>query len=246
MTQNLSRRECFEALELKEGASLAQVKTSWRRLCKIWHPDQFQSDSAEHKRALEMQILLNQAYEQLLSFISVSDKGERVQTSANKTERTQTNGLFAYKDGDGEAYTNFSKAEFSKLLEKAKNGDPDAQYLVGLSIELGCSGQKSDPSSAAWWYARAILKNNYDAMLRLAILHLYGRGVQQDRRRCSSLLSTGALNGHAECMYQFGLFQSVILNNEETARDWYERAAALGHKGAKKNLNLADANSNLR
>ena len=36
-------REAFSILEIEEGSSLDEVKTDYRRLCIVWHPDRFQN-----------------------------------------------------------------------------------------------------------------------------------------------------------------------------------------------------------
>ncbi len=232
MARKLSLTECYDALELKPGVNLDHVKVAYRRMSKRWHPDQHVSDSENHKKAMEKQIQLNEAYELLVHEIStngpaVDSTGSR---SSGRSARQRSAGVSDWTvEEEGERAPNLPLSEFVFVLTKAKAGDSHSQFLVGLCIELGSSGQEQNHASAAWWYERAMSQNNLDAMVRLALLHLYGRGVKQDRYRTNELLSKAASKDHAEAMYQLGLFFSVILDQEEQGRNWYRRAAAKGH-----------------
>ncbi|RMH66981.1 MAG: J domain-containing protein [Cyanobacteria bacterium J003] len=54
--------ECYRILELSQGASLAQVKSAYRRLARRYHPDVNPGDRTAHEKF----ILLQQAYEKLV------------------------------------------------------------------------------------------------------------------------------------------------------------------------------------
>lgn len=58
----MNLEECYRVLELPQGASLAQVKSAYRRLARRYHPDVNPSDRAAHEKF----ILLHQAYEKLV------------------------------------------------------------------------------------------------------------------------------------------------------------------------------------
>lgn len=53
--------DCYRVLDLPEGASLAQVKSAYRRLARRYHPDVNPGDRSAHDKF----ILLQQAYEKL-------------------------------------------------------------------------------------------------------------------------------------------------------------------------------------
>jgi len=55
----------FQILELKPGASFADVKDSWRILSQVWHPDKHPQGSRVQARAVEKQKQINDAYDQL-------------------------------------------------------------------------------------------------------------------------------------------------------------------------------------
>ena len=57
----LDKIESYNILELPETATIAQIKASFRRLAKKWHPDK--NDSAIKTKAEQMFVKINQAYE---------------------------------------------------------------------------------------------------------------------------------------------------------------------------------------
>ena len=61
----------------------------------------------------------------------------------------------------------------------AEEGDPKAQFNLGLLHETG-RGVTEDPAEAAVWYERAARQGVTQAQLNLAALHQTGRGVVQD------------------------------------------------------------------
>jgi DnaJ-domain-containing protein 1 len=63
--QSTSTREDAEHyanLELRPGAPFEQIKASYKRLVKQYHPDRFHNDPAKHKTALEITQRLNRSY----------------------------------------------------------------------------------------------------------------------------------------------------------------------------------------
>jgi curved DNA-binding protein CbpA len=58
-------RRSLQLLELEEGASMEEVRRSYRELVRVWHPDRFAGDSGLKRRAEERSKQLNVAYETL-------------------------------------------------------------------------------------------------------------------------------------------------------------------------------------
>ncbi|PZO45290.1 MAG: J domain-containing protein [Shackletoniella antarctica] len=57
---NLDLHKHFAVLELKPGASLEQIKASYKELVQIWHPDRFQNNPQLQQRAhLKLQQINN-------------------------------------------------------------------------------------------------------------------------------------------------------------------------------------------
>ena len=59
----------FEILELRPGATPDEVKTAYRDLAKVWHPDRFKDDSPRLKaKAAEKLAEINEAYEKIRTY----------------------------------------------------------------------------------------------------------------------------------------------------------------------------------
>ena len=56
---------CYRILDLEAGASLEEVKRSYRELVKVWHPDRFRGDPKLQAKAEEKLKWINLAYERL-------------------------------------------------------------------------------------------------------------------------------------------------------------------------------------
>ena len=112
---------------------------------------------------------------------------------------------------------------YSKKLEKrAKSGDPEAQYRVGESYLLG--GQVSrDLEEAAEWFQKSMLQGHEGSKERFYSFY-------------SKKLEKRAKAGDAEAQFQIGNFYfkgAYVTRNLETAAEWYQKAKAQGHEGAK-------------
>jgi hypothetical protein len=55
--------DAYRILELSPGASDEEVRTAWRDLTKVWHPDRFAHDAELQRKAQEKMKEINSAYE---------------------------------------------------------------------------------------------------------------------------------------------------------------------------------------
>ena len=84
----------------------------------------------------------------------------------------------------------------------AEEGDPKAQFNLGLLHETG-RGVTEDPAEAAVWYERAARQGVTQAQLNIAALYQTGRGVAQDPAEAlywlevAARLGEGAAREHA-------------------------------------------------
>lgn len=96
-------KECYRVLQLPENASIDDVKASYRRLARQYHPDLNPEDGAAHQKF----IAIHQAYKQLLNVapatksnpksnsattdgeVKVEVKHRRQQKKAQKAQKTQ-------------------------------------------------------------------------------------------------------------------------------------------------------------
>ena len=65
MAMSNNPKEWFRILDLCSGASLDEVKRSYRELAKVWHPDRFAHDPSLLRKSQEKMKQLNHAYDQL-------------------------------------------------------------------------------------------------------------------------------------------------------------------------------------
>lgn len=55
----------YRVLDLQPGASRAEIKTAWRDLAQVWHPDRFTGNERLQKKAEETLKEINEAYRRL-------------------------------------------------------------------------------------------------------------------------------------------------------------------------------------
>ncbi|MDX9753485.1 MAG: DnaJ domain-containing protein [bacterium] len=60
---NFSHYHYYEILEIDPGASRDEIRTAYRDLCKVWHPDRFEGDERLQKKAEEKLKEINEAYQ---------------------------------------------------------------------------------------------------------------------------------------------------------------------------------------
>ncbi|MEG4267793.1 J domain-containing protein [Microcoleus sp. Pol12A4] len=61
---------CYEILEIEPGTSLEEIKRAYRDLAFVWHPDRFANNDRLQQKAHQRLTEINEAYQQLLSFLS--------------------------------------------------------------------------------------------------------------------------------------------------------------------------------
>jgi DnaJ-domain-containing protein 1 len=76
-SQDAKLASYYRMLELPYGAPLYNVKASYKRLMKKYHPDRFQSDE-QRQTATELVKKLNEAYAELTKYLEASGQKEPV------------------------------------------------------------------------------------------------------------------------------------------------------------------------
>jgi uncharacterized protein len=134
--------------------------------------------------------------------------------------------------------TSLASLPFTKKLQLAKAGDPDAKMAVGEAYELGMD-IKADLVRAAKWYREAALIGNLEAQFRLAKLVIKGApGMTADKPTAIKLLQAGSKQGHAASQNLLGL---MLQNGDGIAKD-EKGAVELYKKAAEQNLAVAETN----
>lgn len=120
------------------------------------------------------------------------------------------------------------------LRPHAVEGNPQAQFLLGLAHASGKGVEKS-AGTAVDWYRKAAVQDLPDAQYLLALALLRGSGVQRDAEAATRWFDRAARSGHARAQYHLGLAYAEgtgVDRNATAATEWLERAAGQGHAEA--------------
>ncbi len=95
----------------------------------------------------------------------------------------------------GGEYTSYDRADYRTALnvwlEKAQEGDPEAQNYVGEIFEKGL-GQEVDYGSAVHWYSKAAEQGYSRAQINLGFMYEQGLGVEKNLVTALNLYRQGA------------------------------------------------------
>lgn len=130
-------------------------------------------------------------------------------------------GLTAYDRGD------YATA-FSEWRPLAEQGNPDAQYNLGVLYDQG-QGVPQDESEAAIWYRRAAAQGDAVAQAMLASMYDHGRGVPQDSYQAMAWYRQVAKQGIAIAQYHLArLYEpgQTVPKDHVMAYVWLDLAAA--------------------
>jgi len=120
--------ECYRLLGLKPGASLAEIKCSYRRLARQYHPDVNSTD----KLASQKFIQLTDAYKFLLGVVSPDTKApqgsERKQEPPQTKVKVKTKSSKNEKDRKDRTDRTDEKDEYVKPLSEADQKLKDSSY----------------------------------------------------------------------------------------------------------------------
>ena len=124
------------------------------------------------------------------------------------------------------------------LRQAAADGDPRAQYIVGLRYAQSGNGGK--PDEAARWLALAASAGLAPAQYRLAVLYERGDGVAKDIGIAKSWYQRAAEQGNVKAMHNL----AVAVSRESGSADyalaakWYREAASHGLADSQFNLGV--------
>ncbi|MBC2694173.1 MAG: J domain-containing protein [Desulfobacteraceae bacterium] len=85
--------QSFEILELDRGASINEIKQSYKDIVTVWHPDRFSNNHRLKQKAEEKLKDVNVAYDTLKSYLSseqrMEPKQEKAQPDAAPYDKTE-------------------------------------------------------------------------------------------------------------------------------------------------------------
>ena len=142
-------------------------------------------------------------------------------------------GLAAFRAGDYGA----ALSEFQPL---AGQGEPQAQFYLGLSYQKGW-GVIADPSKSAQWYRRAADQGLTKAQHNLALLYLRGEGVAADAKQARAWFERAAQQGDMRAAHELGLMYfrgTGVVRDFVQAHSWWQKAADAGEASAAYDLGI--------
>lgn len=126
----------------------------------------------------------------------------------------------------------YSRA-YNIFITNAREGNPDAEYGLGLMYARG-QGVPKDYSAALSWFQKAHDHGHRGATYFLGKMYVTGIGVAKDSKRAEALFLKCA-DEDVRAQYEIGL---IYFRNEDVPRDlersakWMLRAANNGHAEA--------------
>jgi uncharacterized protein len=134
-----------------------------------------------------------------------------------------------------------SYAKALRLLSPlAQQGDPSAQYNLGLMFDNG-QGLAQDYATAVTWYRKAAEQGHAAAQTNLGAMYARGQGVPQDYLAAASWYRKAAEQGYAMAQYNIGVMYEYgqgVPQDYTVAIDWYRKAAEQGYVDAQINLGI--------
>lgn len=124
-------------------------------------------------------------------------------------------------------------------LKKAKLGDTESQYMIGVFYRDGI-GVEQNNKEAAYWFRKAGRNGHAYAQCGIAKMFAEGQGVLQDWRIAAEWYWRAAEQGIAEAQYELASMYRDGIGMEkdlEKARKWYAKAAEQSYSDAYEQMN---------
>lgn len=130
--------------------------------------------------------------------------------------------------------TVLTKAYSEQLLDVATQGDPLAQFYMGLVMENGY-GTAAYMSEAVKWYRLAAEQGMDSAQVNLALCYLEGNGITKDELEATNWLKCAAEQGNTDAMTNLGVY-FYKKGKETEGYEWLKKAADKDNRNAKQIL----------
>jgi TPR repeat protein len=137
----------------------------------------------------------------------------------------------SYEEGR-KAYINGNFKEAFKILRPlAKNGDSEAQKMLGIMYDYG-HGVKADSEKALVWYLRSAEQGHPAVQYQVGAKYFRGDGVRQDYQEAAKWWEMSANGGQVDAQFNLGLmyFRGLSISaNDKKAAELFSLAANQGH-----------------
>jgi len=127
--------------------------------------------------------------------------------------------------------------KIEELKRTAEQGDPDAQFYLGMCYATG-KGVEQDYVQATKWRTKAAEQGHAEAQYALGLYY----GSKQDTEQSILWYTKAAKQGHVKAQsmlgihYHFRFYQNGVKDDYEQAILWYTKAAKQGDTDAQNNL----------
>ncbi|NQZ63171.1 DnaJ domain-containing protein [Crocosphaera sp.] len=129
-------KQCYQVLGVSAEANIKEVKQVYRKLAKVWHPDNFHHDRQQQQQAEVKFKVIVEAYEVIKDYL---EKGKPLPKVSNINVK-KANPDFHYQQGtiyaEAEQYED-AIDEFSKVIRLDKNYIKAYQYRGFIFSKLG-------------------------------------------------------------------------------------------------------------
>ena len=120
----------------------------------------------------------------------------------------------------------------AEILQLARQGDPEAQFSIGLRYDTG-DGIERNPQEAAAWFKKAAAAGVAGACLYLGMKYEFGAGLARDPARAIHWYEQAAQQGWPQAAFLLGtLYLKSSPAEREKGCGWLRTAAAQGYPGA--------------
>ena len=127
---------------------------------------------------------------------------------------------------------------FEWFMVAAKQHHTEAEYYIGLYYQLG-KGVQKDLDQAIYWYEKAALKKDKNALYHLAMILI--KQENRDMKNVAKLLEQAASLDHPHAQYNLAVMYQKgdgVIENANKALFWYEKAASANLAIAQYNLGM--------
>lgn len=127
------------------------------------------------------------------------------------------------------------------VMQAAKQGDKEAQLILGALYEDGEGGLEQSYEEAMKWYELSANQGFAKAQYNIGLLYEDGKGTNQDYYEAAQWYKRAANNGFSEAQNNLGVLYIMgkgVMQDKNKAELMFRRAAEQGNKNAERNLSM--------
>ncbi|MDA5022501.1 tetratricopeptide repeat protein [Acinetobacter baumannii] len=132
-----------------------------------------------------------------------------------------------------------SNSKLSKYQKNAENGDPIAQYNMGVVYQLGLNGEKVDLDKAVYWFEKAAEQGEEEAKANLGIIY-YTEGTKYTNipKALDTFSELSKKDNRVALNFLGRMYKDGVGVKQDNNKDFnlFNRAAILGDLSAQFNL----------